>query len=418
MKRYPKYKDSGVPWLGQVPAHWEVKRGRFIFKVNGGFGAKSRKLECADVQFLPMEKIGEQNDLTLDATRAVDEKANSYVECLEGDVIVAKVTPCFENGKGAVARGLTGGAALATSEVHTLRPYEASPGFVYYATLSGLYRQAGAAEMYGVGGLRRVPPLFFKDARLAVPANGEQERIVDHLDRSISKMDTAISSQERMIELLKERRSAIITQAVTKGLDPKAKMKDSGVPWLGQVPAHWEVKRARYLCSIGTGSADTEDKECEATIPFYVRSQTVERISKATNIGEAILTAGDGAGVGKVYHHHRAGPFAAHQRVYVMQNFCGISPRYFYYAFSGLFAKIALDGGAKSTVDSLRRPMLTNFFLALPGSEEQMRITEYLDSMVSTMDSAISSQERMIELLKERRSVIITQAVTGQIDVR
>ena len=214
-----KMKDSGVPWLGQVPAHWEVKRGRFLFRVNGGFGSKSRKLECAEVQFLPMEKIGERNDLNLDTVRAVDDKANSYVECLEGDVIVAKVTPCFENGKGAVARGLTGGAALATSEVHTLRPYEASADFVYYSTLGGLYRQAGAAEMYGVGGLRRVPPLFFKDARLAVPAVGEQAEIVAHLKKSISKMDSAISSQERLIELLKERRSAIITQAVTGQID-------------------------------------------------------------------------------------------------------------------------------------------------------------------------------------------------------
>ena len=214
-----KMKDSGVPWLGQVPAHWEVKRGRFMFKVNGGFGLKSGKLECAEVQFLPMEKIGERNDLNLDTLRVVDDKANSYVECLEGDVIVAKVTPCFENCKGAVARGLTGGAALATSEVHTLRPYEASADFVYYSTLSGLYRQAGAAEMYGVGGLRRVPPLFFKDARLAVPSAVEQMEIVAHLNDSISKMDSAITSQERMIELLKERRSAIITQAVTGQID-------------------------------------------------------------------------------------------------------------------------------------------------------------------------------------------------------
>jgi type I restriction enzyme S subunit len=214
-----KMKDSGVPWLGQVPAHWEVKRGRFLFKVNGGFGSLAHKLDCAEVQFLPMEKIGERNDLILDAVRIVDDTSNSYVECLEGDVIVAKVTPCFENGKGAVVRRLTGGAALATSEVHTLRSMGMSPDFIYYSTLSGLYRQAGAAEMYGVGGLRRVPTLFFKDARMAVPRTEEQGRIEAHLHDAITKMDQAISSQERMIELLKERRSAIITQAVTGQID-------------------------------------------------------------------------------------------------------------------------------------------------------------------------------------------------------
>lgn len=194
------------------------------------------------------------------------------------------------------------------------------------------------------------------------------------------------------------------------------KYKDSGVSWLGEIPYEWVVRRARFLCSIGTGSADTEDKEDEAAVPFYVRSQTVECISKPTHSGEAVLTAGDGAGVGKVYHHHRRGPFAAHQRVYVMQDFSGVTARYFYYAFSGMFAKVALDGGAKSTVDSLRRPMLTNFFVALPGLSEQERITDYLDSAISTIDTAISSQERLIELLKERRSVIITLAVTKGLD--
>lgn len=214
-----KMKDSGVPWLGQVPAHWEVRRGRFVFKVNAGFGSRAQRLDNEEIQFLPMEKIGEHNDLILDLTRVVDDKSNSYVECLEGDVLVAKVTPCFENGKGAVARNLHCGAALATSEVHTLRPHGLTASYAYYATLNTLYRQAGAAEMYGVGGLRRVPPLFFKDAPIAFPSLGEQGQISKYLDDALLKMDSAISSQERMIELLKERRSAIITQAVTGQID-------------------------------------------------------------------------------------------------------------------------------------------------------------------------------------------------------
>ena len=214
-----KMKDSGVPWLGQVPAHWEVRRGRFVFKVNAGFGSKAKELDSAEIQFLPMEKIGEKNDLILDLTRVVDDKANSYVECLDGDVLVAKVTPCFENGKGAVARNLHCGAALATSEVHTLRPHALTASYAYYSTLNALYRQAGAAEMYGVGGLRRVPPLFFKDAPIAFPSLKEQELISKYLDDALLEMDSAITSQAQMIELLKERRSAIITQAVTGQID-------------------------------------------------------------------------------------------------------------------------------------------------------------------------------------------------------
>ncbi len=211
-----KMRDSGVPWLGRVPAGWSVKRGRFLFKINPGFGCLGDRINGKEVQFLPMEKIGEKNDIRLDEFRVNDSSANSYVASINGDILVAKVTPCFENGKGAVMSGLKNGAALATSEVHALRPgVNISPDFLYYATLNSAYRHAGAAEMYGVGGLRRVPPLFFMDASLACPSLSEQKEIVAWINESIAKMDATISSQERMIELLQERRSAIITQAVT-----------------------------------------------------------------------------------------------------------------------------------------------------------------------------------------------------------
>ena len=194
------------------------------------------------------------------------------------------------------------------------------------------------------------------------------------------------------------------------------KYKDSGVSWLGSVPEHWDILRSRFVCSIGTGSADTEDKDESGDVPFYVRSQTIERLPVHTHEGEAVLTAGDGAGVGKVYHYHPHGLFAAHQRVYVMQNFKRVTGRYFYYAFSGLFAKVALGGGAKSTVDSLRRPMLTNYYVTVPPKDEQHAIVEHLAASLAKIDASIASQVRMIELLKERRSAIITQAVTKGID--
>jgi type I restriction enzyme S subunit len=197
-----------------------VKRGRFLFEINRGFGARAPQLDGTEVQFLPMEKIGEKNDIILDSFRLNDPSSNSYVAVLEDDLMIAKVTPCFENGKGAVARGLKAFAGLATSEVHTLRSKSAvSPDFLYYSTLNSVYRQAGAAEMYGVGGLRRVPPIFFKDSALAVPTHDEQKAIVTYLNITLYAMDSAISSQERMIELLKERRSAIITQAITGQID-------------------------------------------------------------------------------------------------------------------------------------------------------------------------------------------------------
>lgn len=190
------------------------------------------------------------------------------------------------------------------------------------------------------------------------------------------------------------------------------KYKDSGVEWLGEVPEHWDVKRLRYLCKIETGDKDTEDANDEGQYPFYVRSQTVERFVSFTHDCEAVLTAGDGAGVGKVFHHHRGGPFAAHQRVYILSAFAHGYGRFIFHYLRENFYKVALEGGAKSTVDSLRRPMFTGFAVALPPAEEAEVIVRFLDDEAAKIDALVAEQERLIELLKEKRQAVISHAVT------
>lgn len=196
---------------------------------------------------------------------------------------------------------------------------------------------------------------------------------------------------------------------------PYADCRDSGVEWIGQVPRSWEVTRLRYLALIETGRRDTVDAEVEGDFPFFVRSQTVEAINDFSYDCEAVLTAGDGAGVGKVFHHF-TGKFEAHQRVYVMRSFKNVSGAFFYYYFQNLFAKVALDGGAKSTVDSLRRPMLADFPVCVPSPAEQADIVEYLDHETAMIDDLIIKQERLIELLEEKRQAIITHSVTKGLD--
>ena len=195
-------------------------------------------------------------------------------------------------------------------------------------------------------------------------------------------------------------------------LAPYPEYKDSGVEWLGQVPKHWEVKKLRYLCNIETGSCDTINADAEAIYPFYVRSQEVEKIDTWSYDCEAILTAGDGVGVGKVFHHHLGGKFDFHQRVYMLHYFSGIKSRYLFYYISRNFALVALDGGAKSTVDSLRRPMFTNFQVTLPPLPEQTAIAAYLDAATAKIDALMREQDEMIALLKEKRQALISHCVT------
>ena len=190
-----------------------------------------------------------------------------------------------------------------------------------------------------------------------------------------------------------------------------AEYKDSGIEWLGDIPKDWQIKRLKYLCKINTGTKDTVNAIEDGIYPFFVRSQTVERINSYGADCEAVLTAGDGVGVGKVYHYIN-GKFDYHQRVYMLSEFNQITGRFLYYYLSSNFYKVALQGNAKSTVDSLRLPQFLNFEFSLPSLEEQPLIVSYLDHETAQIDTLIKKQQTLIQLLKEKRQAVISHAVT------
>ncbi|GJM17699.1 MAG: restriction endonuclease S [Thermodesulfobacteriota bacterium] len=187
--------------------------------------------------------------------------------------------------------------------------------------------------------------------------------------------------------------------------------KDTGIIWLGKIPDTWQVVRLRFLCDITTGDKDTNDRKDDGIFPFYVRSQTVERISSFSFDGEAILTAGDGAGVCKVWHYTN-GKFDYHQRVYMLSNFRSVTGAFLFYFLKENFIHEVLKLSAKSTVESLRRPMFLDFPVALPAIEEQVKIIEYLDYQTRLIDLLIEKKEKLLQLLKEHRQAVINEAVT------
>ncbi len=191
-----------------------------------------------------------------------------------------------------------------------------------------------------------------------------------------------------------------------------AEYKESGVDWLGDIPEHWEVKRLKFLCSIGTGERNTEDKVDDGKYPFFVRSQKPEKINSYSFNGEAILTAGDGAGVGKVYHYVD-GKFDYHQRVYKFSSFAEISGKYLFHYISSTFYSVAILGTAKTTVDSLRLPLIQGFGVSFPADiSEQTAITVFLDDKTAKIDELVGIKRRQIELLAERKQILIQNAVT------
>lgn len=194
------------------------------------------------------------------------------------------------------------------------------------------------------------------------------------------------------------------------------KYKDSGIEWIGEIPDSWNNVRLRFLCNIQTGNKDTVDKNEYGEYPFYVRSPIIERIDTYSFDGEAILTAGDGVGAGKVFHYVN-GKFDYHQRVYNLHNFNKICAKFLFYYLKENFYKEIEQSNAKSTVDSIRLPMLLDFPIVFAKDlKEQEAIAGYLDRKCGAIDETIEKQKSVIEKLKEYKQSIITQAVTKGLD--
>src|SRR6185312_1072441 len=248
LPRYAEYRDSGVAWLGEVPAHWQVKRLRFVAELNPSKSEVTSLDRQTEVSFLPMDAISDDGSIRLDETRTLAQVENGYTYFRDGDVVIAKITPCFENGKGAVVRGLLEGVGFGTTELIVVRPKPqvTTSDYLGWLFTSPTFRKDAEGAMYGAGGQKRVPDSFVRDYLDAVPPLEEQSAIAAFLDRETGKIDALIAEQEKLLTLLAEKRQASISHAVTRGLNPNVPIKDSGVPWLGEVPSHWLIVRIKH----------------------------------------------------------------------------------------------------------------------------------------------------------------------------
>ena len=209
-----------------------------------------------------MEAIGEQGELDLSTIRNLDEVKTGYTRFFDGDVIVAKITPCFENGKGALVRGLLNGVGFGTTELYVLSPGPELDGrFLYYVTKSSSFKKRGEAAMTGAAGQKRVPEEFVRNFRVVLPLFPQQHAMADFLDRETAKIDVLIAAKERLLGVLSEKRRALITHAVTRGLNPDVPLRDSGLHWLRQIPNHWRIAGfTKYLRSIVDYRGKTPEK--------------------------------------------------------------------------------------------------------------------------------------------------------------
>jgi type I restriction enzyme S subunit len=437
---YESYRDSGVEWLGEVPKHWTTKRLRFVAELNPSKNELASLNRNTDVSFLPMEAVGSDGCIILDRTRTIEELENGYTYFRDGDVVVAKITPCFENGKGAIMRGLLGGVGFGTTELIVARPRmgQTTASYLHWLFTSQPFRSLGEASMYGAGGQKRVSDDFVRNFSIAFPLLSEQTAIAVFLDRETTKIGALVKEQQRLIELLREKRQAVISHAVTKGLDPDAPMRNSGVEWLGDIPAHWGVKRVKHLASRVV--------DCLHTTPTYdgeleypaIRTADVERgrllldqallvsreiyeqrIQRLRPAAGDILYSREGERFGMAALVPPGVDLCLGQRMMMFRLAPTSNPHFVMWALnSDIVFQRVLAGLTGSTSPHVNISEVINFEIPVPPIDEQRQIAINIQTKVDLLDDLMVEAQTAIALLQERRSALISAAVTGEIDVR
>ncbi|MEN6499999.1 MAG: restriction endonuclease subunit S [Bryobacteraceae bacterium] len=440
LKPYPVYKESGVEWLGEVPAHWQVQWLKRIARLNPSKSEVPLALRDGRAVFLPMERVGSDRRFDASEVRPISDLWNGFTYFRQGDVIVAKITPCFENGKGACLENLPTALGFGSTEFHVIRPSKAViSAYLYRVTTLSEFRRLGADEMTGAAGQQRVPIEFIENFAIPIPPLPEQtaiERFLDYMDQRIRRV---IRARQRRIKLLEEYKQALIHQAVTGQIDvrtgkPYLAYKESGVEWMGQVPAHWEMRKLRALFTkAGSGSTPSGEDFYGGEIPWVVtgdlNDSVLSNTTRTVNARaldtisalrlyprDSLIIAMYGATIGKTAI---LGIEACTNQAccILAEPHKGVLVRFIQSAVisaKGYLVRQGYGGGQPNInseiVHSLRIPM--------PPAEEQTAIVEYLDAQMANIDAAISASRREIDLLREYRTRLISDVVTGKVDVR
>lgn len=434
---YGSYKESGVEWLGQVPSHWAVCALGYRYEVALGKMLDEKRisgdylgpyLRNTDVQW------GKINVDDLPQMDFEDSEIQRY-SLMSGDLLVCEGG---EVGRAAIWKGDLA-RCFYQKALHRLRPYAAAddPSFFYY-----VLEAAAALGIFTAGGgkatIAHLPAESFRRHRFPFPGSTEQRAIAAFLDRETAKIDALVEAQRRLIELLKEKRQAVISHAVTKGLDPSAPMKDSGVEWLGQVPAHWEVtslKRSWSVTDCKHVTAEFVDDGVQVASIREVQARFVDlQDAKQTTdedysqlieggrkpqAGDLIFSRNATVGeVAEVAEWHP--PFAMGQDVCLLQRQSATSSSaYLYHVIKSQIVReqlaLAMIG---STFKRVNVEEIRNLIVPIPRAEEQTRIAEFVEGFAAKADGLTREAEAAISLLQERRAALISAAVTGKIDVR
>lgn len=428
MKSYASYKPSGVPWLGEVPAHWQVEKVKFQARLRGEKAVGTNGARYVGMEHV-LSKVGKFNPV-VDGTQ---EEAESTVSVFsKGDVLFGKLRPYLAK---CVVADIDG---VCSSEFLVLSPSdEVVPAYLNAAMLMQEFIDAVDASTYGAK-MPRADWGFIGQQRLPLPPPDEQQAIADYLDVETARIDTLIHEKDELIGLLREWRQSVVAEAVTKGLDKTVAIKPSGVPWLGDVPAHWAVEKLKFFVGFAGGGTPSKDNPAywEGAIPWVSPkdmkrpriSETEDYITEEGQLNSpcvlippmSVLTV---VRSGILQHSIPVAlnvvPVALNQDMKALLLSERADCRFLAYEISGCQKELReawVKQGA--TVESIEHQRMADSQLALPPLQEQQAIADYLDTETAKIDDLIAHTHDEIALLKELRAATIADAVLGRIDVR
>ena len=414
MKKYDEYKDSGVAWIGEVPKHWEVLRGKYVLNILSGFPFDSQKFEFEDNGvYMPLIRIRDINGSSTEVYYSGSYPIESVVKT--GEVLIGM------DGDFNISKW-KGTNALLNQRVCKLREDSSmNTHYAFYMLSSPL--KAINSVTYATT-VKHLSVYDIYNAFIPVPPISEQTAIATYLDTHCAKIDNLISIQQKRIALLQELKQSVITHAVTKGLNPNVEMKQSGVEWIGDVPKHWKVLRGKYALSILSGFPfDSQKFEFEdngvymplirirdingsSTEVYYSGSYPIESVVKT---GEVLIGMDGDFNISK----WKGTNALLNQRVCKLREDSSMNTHYAFYMLSSPLKAINSVTYA-TTVKHLSVYDIYNAFIPVPPISEQTAIASYLDHKCATIDTSIFNAQHQIELLQEYKQSLITEVVTGK----
>ena len=420
---------SGADLIGPVPPHWSVKPLRLIGRlIKGSGGSKEDAVE----EGVPCVRYGElyttyRNFIERARTCVTQERATDYTPIEYGDVLFAASGETIEEiGKSAV--NLLHGA-LCGGDVVILRPAEPFvPRFLGYSTDA-----APVAAQKSLGGrgstVKHIYPDELREVVIAVPPIDEQQAVADFLDRETGRLDALVAAKQRLINLLAEKRKAIIATSVTRGLDLKVKLRDSGVPWLGGIPPHWGLKRMKYLFRLVADKAPVDNNfellSLYTDVGVKPRRELEERGNKASSTDEYWMVQPNDLVVNKLLAWMGAFGVSEYRGVTspaydILRPQDGVESFFYHHLFRCGVATTEVRARSYGIMDMRLRlyfDRLGDMYVPFPPLEEQRAIVAHISRATAKLDAVRAATERTIALLKERRSALIAAAVTGQLNV-